>query len=321
MPLALLVLLALAAVLALGLGAVRLDPAQVVGALMGRGDDLARQIVLDLRLPRVLVGALSGAMFALSGALLQGVVRNPLASPDLVGVGAGAGLAVTVLLLAVPNVPGWALPWGAVLGAWGGFALTAALSSERGSANPVRLALVGVAVAAALGAVRDLVLVRAPDGVGGALAFLSGTVYGADWERLWRVLPWAVLLVLAPPLARRLDLLALGEAVATSLGVRVGRARGVALALAVALAGAATVGAGVLGFVGLIGPHVARRLVGGSHARLLPVAALLGALLVVLADTLGRALLPPLEVPAGVVTTVLGAPYFLWLLRRSYART
>lgn len=314
-------LTAVLAVLALGLGAVATPAAQVWATLWGGGDDLTRQLVLDLRLPRVGVSMLCGAMFAASGAMMQGVIRNPLASPDIIGVGAGAGLAATVFLLAWPAAPPGGLPWAALAGAWGGFGLVLLLSQEwrsTGGLHPVRLALVGVAVAAALGAAQQLVLVRAPDGLGAALTFLTGTVYGADSARLWRVLPWAlVLLPAALLLSRTLDVLNLGEDLATGLGTRVNPARLLSLGVGVALAGAAVTGAGILGFVGLLAPHLARLLVGAKHGRMLPISMLLGALLVLAADTLGRALLPPLEVPAGIFTTLVGAPYFLYLLRRS----
>ncbi|CAM4024667.1 FecCD family ABC transporter permease [Deinococcus marmoris] len=314
-------LTAVLAVLALGLGAVATPAAQVWATLWGGGNDLTRQLVLDLRLPHVGVSMLCGAMFAASGAMMQGVIRNPLASPDIIGVGAGAGLAATVFLLAWPAAPPGGLPWAALAGAWGGFGLVLLLSQEWrgvGGLHPVRLALVGVAVAAALGAVQQLVLVRAPDGLGAALTFLTGTVYGADSIRLWRVLPWAlVLLPAALLLSRTLDVLNLGEDLATGLGTRVNPARLLSLGVGVALAGAAVTGAGILGFVGLLAPHLARLLVGAKHGRMLPVSMLLGALLVLAADTLGRALVPPLEVPAGIFTTLVGAPYFLYLLRRS----
>nr|WP_051935608.1 iron ABC transporter permease [Deinococcus sp. YIM 77859] len=314
---ALAALLLLVGTVALGVGAVRTPPLEVLRVLAGGGDELARRILIELRLPRVGVAALSGAMFAASGAVMQGVVRNPLASPDLIGVGAGAGLAATVLLLLAPASPPWALPWGAFAGAWAGFALVVGLARTGGGLSPVRLALIGVAVGAALNAAQQLVIVRAPDGVASALAFLAGTIYGADAARFARLLPWAaVLLPASLLLTRRLDVLAFGESVAASLGTRVDLARGVALTVAVGLAAAAVTGSGILGFVGLLAPHLARLLVGGLHGRLLPVAMLLGALLVLLADTLGRTLLPPLEVPAGILTTLVGAPYFLWLLRQ-----
>ncbi|WP_456832164.1 FecCD family ABC transporter permease [Deinococcus sp. UYEF24] len=318
------------AVVALGLGAVQTPAAEVVQVLLGRGDSLTRQLVTEFRLPRVAVALLCGAMFAASGTIMQGVIRNPLASPDLIGVGAGAGLAATVFLLAWPAAPAGGLPWAALLGAWGGFGLVLLLSHEwrnspGGSSggggaglHPVRLALVGVAVAAALGAAQQLVLVRAPDGLGSALTFLTGSVYGADLLRVTRLLPWAlVLLPAALLLTRTLDVLGLGEDLATSLGTRVQTARLLALGIGVALAGAAVTGAGILGFVGLLAPHLARLLVGARHARTLPVSMLLGGLLVLAADTLGRALLPPLEIPAGIFTTLIGAPYFLYLLRKT----
>ncbi|WP_407572461.1 FecCD family ABC transporter permease [Deinococcus altitudinis] len=313
----------LLAVVALGLGAVRTPAAEVVQVLLGRGDGLTRQLVTEFRLPRVAVALLCGAMFAASGTMLQGVIRNPLASPDLIGVGAGAGLAATVFLLAWPAAPAGGLPWAALLGAWGGFGLVLLLSREWRNTgaeglHPVRLALVGVAVAAALGAAQQLVLVRAPDGLGSALTFLTGSVYGADLPRVTRLLPWAlVLLPAALLLGRTLDVLGLGDDLATSLGTRVQAARLLALGTGVALAGAAVTGAGILGFVGLLAPHLARLLVGARHARTLPVSMLLGALLVLAADTLGRALLPPTEIPAGIFTTLIGAPYFLYLLRKT----
>nr|WP_221276941.1 iron ABC transporter permease [Deinobacterium chartae] len=313
----LLAALLLVSVISLGIGAVQTPPLEVLRALTGSGEELSRRILLEFRLPRLLVAALCGAMFAASGAILQGVVRNPLAAPDIIGVNAGAALAAVLVMLAIPSAPTWALPWGAFLGAWLGFALVYLLARKDGSVAPVRLALVGVAVGAALGGAQQLILVRAPDGVGQALTFLTGTVYGSDYERVLRVLPWAAaLLPLAVLLARRLDLLSLGDAVATGLGVRVELSRAVLLSVAVGLAAAAVTGSGLLGFVGLIAPHVARLLTGARHLLLLPVAMLMGALLVVVADALGRGLLPPVEVPAGIFTTLVGAPYFLWLMRR-----
>lgn len=320
--LTLLLLLALALLLimliSVGVGAIRMSPLEVLQALTGPADATHTRILYELRLPRIGVGALCGAMFAASGAILQGVVRNPLASPDIVGVGAGAGLAAVVTLILFPAAPLWALPAGAFAGAGVGFALVYLLARRAGEVAPVRIALIGIAVAAALTSFQQLILIRAPDDIGRALSFLVGTVYGADWERLLRILPWAALLLPSSWLLwRRFDVLALGDQLARGLGMRLEFARLVALALAVGLAGVAVTGAGVLGFVGLIAPHMARLLAGPSFARLLPASMLLGAMLVVGADALGRGLVPPIEVPAGIVTTLIGAPYFLWLLRRT----
>lgn len=309
-------LLVTVCVLSIGVGAIRIPPLEVIASLLDSSGSVNARIVQELRLPRILVATVCGAMFAISGTILQGVVRNPLASPDLIGVGAGAGLAAVITFILLPSAPAWFLPVGAFIGAWIGFALVVLLSSNAGDLAPARVALVGIAVAASLGAVQQLILLRAPDEIGRTLAFLAGTVYGADWPRVSRLLPWLVLLPAAFVLSGKLDVLAFDDAVSRALGMRLMLARILCMSLAVALAGAAVTGAGILSFVGLIGPHAARLLVGSRHALLLPSSALLGAILVVIADALGRGVIPPIEVPAGIVTTLIGAPYFLLLMRR-----
>jgi ABC-type Fe3+-siderophore transport system permease subunit len=308
-------------VVSIGIGAVRIAPLEVLQFLTDSSGGVNARIVQELRLPRIIVAVVCGALFAVSGAILQGVVRNPLASPDLVGVGAGAGVAAVVTLILLPSAPAWLLPVGAFVGAWLGFAMVIWLSVRHGEVTPLRVALIGVAVGAALGAVQQLVLIRAPDGIAQALSFLSGTVYGADWSRVSSLLPWLSLLPVAWLLAGKLDVLAFSDEVSKSLGMRLMLARVICMSVAVALAAAAVTGAGVLGFVGLIGPHAARLLIGSRHSLLLPTSALLGAILVVVADALGRGLLPPLEIPAGIVTTLIGAPYFLLLVRREVRGT
>jgi ABC-type Fe3+-siderophore transport system permease subunit len=314
--LGLLLLLLVSSLVSLGVGAIRIPPLEVITALFATSSDINARIVQELRLPRIVVALICGAFFAVSGAMLQGVVRNPLASPDLVGVGAGAGVFAVITLILLPTAPVWFLPVGAFLGAWLGFALVLLLAHKGGELAPVRVALIGIAVGAALGAVQQLILVRAPDDIGRALTFLAGTVYGADWARVERLLPWLGLLPMAWMLSKQLDVLSFADDVAQNLGMRLLLARVVCMSVAVALAAAGVTGVGVLGFVGLMAPHAARLLVGYQHALVLPTAALLGAILVVLADTLGRGLLPPLEVPAGILTTLLGAPYFLLLMRQ-----
>lgn len=308
----------LISVLALGMGTVHIPAMEVVNSFTGKAEELYSRIVLELRLPRILTAALTGAMFAASGLILQGVVRNPLAAPDVIGVNAGAALAAVLVLLVIPASPSWLLPLGAFVGAWIGFACTYLLSRMNGQVSPARLALVGIAVGAALGSAEQLILVRAPEGIGQALSFLAGTIYGADYTRVYRLLPWAaVLLPLSLVLSRYANLLSLSDASAVSLGVRLERMRGILLTLAVGLAAAAVTGSGLLGFVGLIAPHMARMMVGPQHQNALPVSMLLGALLVIGADTMGRSILPPIEIPAGILTTLLGAPYFLYLLKKN----
>ena len=309
-------LLVASGVVSIGIGAIRIPPLEVLQSLIDDAGSVNARIVHELRLPRIIVAAVCGALFAVSGAMLQGVVRNPLASPDLVGVGAGAGVAAVVTLILLPAAPAWLLPVGALIGAWLGFALVIWLSVKNGEVTPLRVALIGVAVGAALGAVQQLVLIRAPDSIGQALSFLAGTVYGADWTRVARIWPWLALLPIAWLLSGKLDVLAFSDEVSKSLGMRLMLARIACMSVAVALAAAAVTGAGVLGFVGLIGPHAARLLIGPRHSVLLPASGLIGATLVVIADAVGRGLLPPLEIPAGIITTLIGAPYFLLLMRR-----
>ncbi len=273
-------------------------------------------ILTNLRLSRVLVALLAGAGLGLSGALIQGVVRNPLASPDLIGVTAGAGLAATGLLLIFPEIAfAWLIP-AAIVGALSAMALMLWLVRDR-SLNPTRLVLVGIALSAWLGALTDWLLVSHPQQVNAALVWLTGSLWGRGWTHVWILLPW--LLVLLPVtllLALRLDLLALGDEAAEGLGSNVERTRKLALLLSVALAAVSVAVCGAISFVGLVSPHLARLLVGGAHRRLLPVAAMIGALLVLVADILARTIAPPIELPAGVLTSLIGAPYFLFLLTR-----
>ncbi len=312
----LLVIVVICSIVSIGIGAIRIPPLEVVRALFDSSGGINARIVQELRLPRIMVALICGALFAVSGTMLQGVVRNPLASPDLVGVGAGAGVFAVITLILLPTAPSWLLPVGAFIGAWLGFALVLLLAYKNNEITPVRVALIGIAVGAALGAIQQLILVRAPDDIGRALTFLAGTVYGADWSRVERLLPWLVLLPVAWVLGYKLDVLAFSDDVASGLGMRLMLARVVCMSVAVALAAAAVTGVGVLGFVGLIAPHAARLLVGSRHALLIPTSGLLGAILVVCADALGRGLIPPIEVPAGILTTLIGAPYFLILMRQ-----
>jgi ABC-type Fe3+-siderophore transport system permease subunit len=306
----------LVSLVSIGIGAIRIPPLEVLGALFDPSNSINARIVQELRLPRIVVALMCGAFFAVSGAMLQGVVRNPLASPDLVGVGAGAGVFAVFTLIVLPTAPAWFLPVGAFVGAWLGFGLVLLLAQKAGELAPVRVALIGIAVGAALGALQQLILIRAPDDIGRALTFLAGTVYGADWARVERLFPWLVLLPVAWLLFQKLDVLSFADDVSQGLGMRLLLARVVCMSVAVGLAAVGVTGVGILGFVGLLAPHAARLLVGNQHILLLPTSALLGAILVVCADALGRGLLPPLEIPAGILTTLLGAPYFLILMRQ-----
>ena len=308
----LLALLVAAIALSMGMGAVKLSPAKVLA-----GDPLSLKILLNLRLPRTLVGALVGAHLAVAGAMLQAVTRNPLADPHITGVSAGAGLAAVTIFLTMPKFPMALVPLVALAGgvAAGGLVY---LAAWKGGINPGRLALSGVAVSAVLTAGTSALLLKYSLSANAAMVWLAGGLWGRNWDHLAALAPWAAPALLATwVLGPRIDVLSLGDDVAKGLGMYVERQRGLVMMLAVLLAASAVAVAGPVGFVGLVVPHVARLLAGGSFRGLMPVAALLGAALVVLSDALGRTLFAPFELPAGVITALVGAPYFLYLLRRA----
>jgi len=268
--------------------------------------------VLQQRLPRTVVALLAGAFLALAGVLLQGVVRNPLAGPEVLGLTQGAGLAAVAVMLLLPGTGDGPVQLAAIAGAGATVALVM-LAAGRDAA-PVRLALVGVAVSGVAAALAAVAVHGA--GLRGAavLTWLTGSTYASGWATVLAALPGLALWLPAALLARPLDVLRLGDAHAAALGTRVAGTRRAALATAALAAGAAVAAVGPVAFVGLVAPHAARLLVGGRHAALMLVAPLLGGGLLAAADALGRSVLAPTEVPAGVVTALLGAPYFLALL-------
>ncbi|NER83119.1 MAG: iron ABC transporter permease, partial [Leptolyngbya sp. SIO1D8] len=246
------------------------------------------------------------------------ITRNPLASPGIIGVNAGAALAAVSLIVVFPTVPIVLLPLAAFSGA-----LTVAvliyLLVWKGGSSPVRLILVGVGFSLITGALTNLMVTFGNIyDVSQALVWLAGSVYGRSWAQVVALVPWLVGFgLLSLFLSRELNALQLGDDVALSLGSRLEWQRGWLLLSSVALAGAAVATAGNVGFVGLMAPHIARQLVGPSHEGLLPVAALTGGMMVVVADLIGRLLFAPLELPCGIITAIIGAPYFLYLLIRT----
>jgi iron complex transport system permease protein len=312
------VLLAVAAVVGLLAGSLWLRTGDLLLWIQGEAPDLVAR-ALGERAPRTAAALLAGAALALSGSIVQPAVRNPLAESGLLGITAGAGLgAVLVVTSGVGGRP--VLIAMALVVGLATFALVTALS-WRGGLQPDRFVLVGIGCGYALSAVTTFLLLRSdPWETPRILTWLSGTTYGrvaAD------VVPVAVVLVVAVPLVlgqrRRLDLLAIDEDTPRILGIRTGRARLGLLAIAAVLAAVSVVAVGTVGFVGLVAPHLARALVGPRHGRSIPVAMLLGGLLVVVADTLGRTLIAPTQLPAGLIIALIGAPYFVWLLRRRAA--
>lgn len=271
--------------------------------------------LMEYRLPRTLLAMMVGAALAVSGVLVQGAIRNPLASPEILGVNHAAGLIAIVTLMLFPALSVLWLPLLSFAGALLAFLLLRLLA---GNSAPLRLALLGVALTAFYASVTDYLMLSRPQDINQALLWLTGSLWGRNWSFVWLALPWLVLLLpLSLLFCRSLDLLALGDEQAATLGVPVLAARRRILLLALALAAISVAVCGPIGFIGLVAPHLTRRLVGGRHRWLLPAAMLTGALLLMLADLLARSLNPPMELPAGVLTAIIGAPYFFWLLMRT----
>ncbi|MBE1530427.1 iron ABC transporter permease [Actinomadura algeriensis] len=311
-------LLAAAALVGVLAGSLWLRTGDIVLWLRGTAPDLV-DMALDERAPRVAAAVLAGAALALAGGVVQSTVRNPLAEPGLLGITAGAGLgAVIVVTSDSGGRP--ALIAMAVLAGLATFALIAALA-WRGGLRPDRVVLIGIGCGYSLSALTTFLLLRAdPWQTPRIFTWLSGTTYGRTFPD---VAPVAVALVLAVPLtlglARHLDLIAVDEDTPRILGMRMGRTRLALFTLAAVLTAVSVVAVGVIGFVGLVAPHLARALVGAGHRRSLPVAMLLGGLLVCVADTLGRTLIASSHLPAGLMIALIGAPYLIWLLRGSRA--
>ncbi|MCC5787326.1 MAG: iron ABC transporter permease [Phycisphaerales bacterium] len=281
-------------------------------------DDTASQIVRNLRLPRALVAVFVGLNLAVAGVLLQGVMRNPLAAPNVVGITAGGGLAATIVLVMAPGMP-QALAPAAFVGATIAGLIVYGISYTPGvGTSPIRMVLGGVAVTAVLGAVTTFLMVTYSDRVQSVVAWMSGSLAGRSWGHLYTVLPYSVAgLIGAALLARRMDILQLGDDSAASLGVPVERTRFFGLIVACLLAGSAISVAGLIAFIGLVVPHILRMLVGVRHAMLIPAAALGGAALCVFADLVARTAMAPREIPAGVLTALIGGPYFVFLLYKT----
>jgi iron complex transport system permease protein len=320
-PVLLLAVLAMLAamVVNIGVGEYPIAPLDVLRAVLRLPTDNPDYdfIVNTLRLPRMLIAALVGLALGISGAIMQGLTRNPLADPSIIGISAGASLVAVTLIVVVKDVPAGVIPAAAFAGALAVAGLIYALAWKHGD-SPIRLILVGVGLSAIAGAATQLMITFGDIyDVQRALLWLTGSVYGRSWAEFWPLLPWvAVFAPLALLLARDLNALNLGEELARGLGSRVARQRGLLLIAAVALAGATVAAAGTIGFVGLMAPHIARRLVGPDHTGLLPTAGALGALIVVAADLVGRTIFAPVELPCGLVTAAIGAPFFLYLLYR-----
>ena len=274
-----------------------------------------KTIVLNLRLPRIILAILIGSSLSAAGALLQSVMRNPLADPGTIGVSAGAGTAATTILLIFPQLSA-SVP----LFAFGGAALACVLiytMAWKGGVDPTRIILSGVAINSGLGAYNSLLQLMNSDSLEGVLAFMNGSLSGRGWHQVQIAAYYAsVGLVMAFLCIKSANALQLGEEMAKSLGVKVSLNRVLLSAVAAFLAAATVSVAGMIGFVGLVVPHIARLLVGSDYKVMMPVSVVLGAVVLLAADTVGRTVVPGMEIPVGIVMAVCGGPFFLYLLRK-----
>jgi len=308
-------LLLTVAFLSLMYGAVNLGPGEVWSGLTSDSDLFARNVVWKIRYPRLLDGMLVGAALAVSGSLLQGVTRNPLADPTILGITAAAGLASAIVIVIDPQVPQWGIAMSCVAGGLVGAGLLFFIA-WRGAISPVRLALAGVALSAFFGALIVALLSSSRTFLQTSLGFLAGGLYGSEWRDFDAAALYIVPgLLVAILLSGRLNALALGDDVAAGLGVLTDRTRLAILAVCGVLTAAAVSIAGLVGFVGLVCPHLARFTVGSDNRYLVPVSALYGALLVTAADLVARLVIAPSEIPMGIFTAAVGAPFLLYLVK------
>lgn len=288
---------------------------EVVDALIHKPDTMVTAVVWNLRMPRVIIATFVGMNLAVSGALLQAVMGNPLADPGLTGISSGASLAAIVIMLLLPKYY-HLLSIGAFLGGALACAMVYALAWKNGI-RPLRIILAGVAVNAILGGATSLLSILNSDKIQGVLMWLNGSMSGKSWMDARVLVPYSVLALLVSIFCiRGANLLQLGDTVATNLGAKVNRVRLFLSMVAVFLAGISVSTVGIIGFVGLIVPHMSRKLIGADYRFLLPQCLLLGGLTLLLGDTLARTVASPLELPVGVIMAVVGGPFFLYLLRK-----
>jgi len=310
-------LFALAAIgmLTMMYGAITLSPAEALSGLTSDSDGLARPVVWQIRFPRFLDAMLVGATLAVAGAMLQGVTRNPLADPTIFGLTAAAGLASSAAIVINPQIPQWAIAMACMVGGLSGAGILFVIA-YRGAVSPVRLALAGVALSAFFGAIIVALLSSSRTFLQTSLGFLAGGLYASEWNDFRSVLPYALpAFAGAFILSGRLNILSLGDDIATGLGVLADRTRLAILAIAGILTASAVAIAGLVSFVGLLSPHVARYAVGSDNRYLIPASALVGAILVSSADLVAKLVIRPSEIPMGIITAAIGAPFLLYLVK------
>ncbi len=317
------ILLILSFILSMNTGYTKLTPFDTLRTLFGGGTDKEKLILFDFRLPRIVISMLIGAGLSLSGCVIQGISKNALADPGLLGINSGAGMMVILYVLffgAKSFLSVFTLPFLALIGAGITAIVIYVMAFKKGEGiAPMRLILTGVAVQAGISALTTVLVIRLDETqFDFVAAWQAGSIWGSNWKFVIALLPW--LLILIPYVMMKsqiLDVLTLGDEIAYGLGASVEKERRGLLGAAVALAASCVAVSGSISFVGLISPHLARKLVGPRHRGLLPACAMVGAVLVSTADTIARVIVQPSEIPTGIMVAIIGAPYFLYLLAKS----
>ncbi|ABK61442.1 FecCD family ABC transporter permease [Clostridium novyi] len=310
-----LVLLVALIIVTIGVGSVSISVKEIIDTFLGHGNEINESIIMDMRLPRIIIAVFVGAGLSISGALLQSIMNNPLADPGITGVSSGASLLAITVMLYFPKLHG-VLPLMAFLGAIVACMMVFILSWDKGL-NPMRVILSGVAVNAVFVGATSLLSILNSDKIQGILLWINGSIAYKGWTEVKYLVPYSVIgIILALLCAKGANLLALGDDVATNLGVNVTKTRFLVALVAVFLAGVSTSVVGIIGFIGLIVPHICRLILGYDYKYLIPMSAIMGGILLLLADTLARFVARPVELPVGILMAMLGGPFFLFLLRR-----
>ncbi|MEN1970254.1 iron ABC transporter permease [Lentibacillus sp. N15] len=311
--------------ISLSIGVISISPAEVIQTLLQNGTKQQELVLFDFRMPGIILALLIGAGLAVSGTIMQGITQNGLADPGILGINAGAGCAIVLFLFffqgIIPqtsSISTFALPFVALIGAFSAAMLIYAIAWKKGVA-PIRLVLVGIGVNAAFSALLTIMQLKMdPQNYRQVTIWLSGDIWNANWGFVIALLPWMLILIpIAIKKAKSLNVFHLGDDVASGLGTGVERERGLLLLIAVALAGAAVAAGGAIAFLGLVIPHIVRKLVGPLHQYVIPISALLGALVLMVADMIGSNLLAPTSIPVGIIVAIVSTPYFIYLLMKT----
>lgn len=309
------ILLVVSMIVAVGVGSIHIAPIESVRTLFGEGAELSQTILWNLRIPRVLIAVIVGTNLAVSGAFLQAVMRNPLADPGLTGVSSGAAVTVLAIVLLFPNFGSFA-PLAGMIGGLVAVVIVYALAWKNSKISPMRIILSGVAVNAIMGGIIGLLSILYSDRLPAVVQWMNGSLAAKGMGDVELLLPYSIIgWIFAILFIRKANILSLGDDIAVNLGEKMNQTRIILSIIAVYLAAISVSVVGLLGFIGLVVPHMARFLVGSNYWRLIPMSMVLGALVLLAADTIGRSLFAPLDIPAGIIMAIVGAPYFLYLMR------